>query len=228
MLKNVSCVVLLLGIFFTSVILLSACDFNYYYQIAVSSPIYDDGEQVINVYFTNENESTTFKSTISIEDIKFEGDLVGRTATKVEILSSGRLEITLGGKCSISSTPSSNNKIVVLSDATSDGRNYAYNVSKVLESGLTSSSNENSDGTFTSVFSVTSGASFEEYNILGSNIVITNGSGEEEIDVNFDSENQTVTVIVSNFTSSDSAPKPIVQFAASTTSLNKVITVTVG
>jgi len=227
-LKNVSCVVLLLGIFFTNVFLLSACDFNYYYEISVSSPIYDDGEQVINVYFTNENNSTTFKNTISIDDIKFEGDLAGRTATKVEILSSRRLEITLGGKCSISSTASNKNRIVVLSDATSDDRNYAYIVSKVLESGLTSSLDENNAGVFSSVFSVTNGANFEEEFITPQYIVITNGNGLEEIDILFDSEDQTVTVTINNFAVTESAQKPIVRFETDTTSLEKEILVSVG
>ncbi|NCB48862.1 MAG: hypothetical protein EOM55_04545 [Clostridia bacterium] len=231
LLKNVSCMLLLLSIFFASITMLSACDFNYYYEIAISSSVYDDGEQVINLYFTNENDSTTFKSTISIDDIKFEGDLVGRTATKVEILSSRRLEITLGGKCSVSSTVSSKNRIVVLSNATSDSKNYAINVS-VLESGLTSSSNENTMtgdiGTFTSNFKTTSGASFEEVYIIESYITITNGTGHEDIDIDFDRENQTVTVTISYFTVTDLAPKPIVQFSAETTTLNKIITVSVG
>lgn len=231
-LKKVTCVALLFGIVLTNVIVLSACNFNYYYEIAVSSVIYDDSEQKINVYFTNENDSTTFKTTISTDDIKFEGDLVGRTATKVEIITGRRLEITLGGKCSVSSTASSKNRIIILSNATSDDRNYAYIASKVLVSGLISSSNENTVndniGSFTSVFKVTDGASFEEEFLTAQFISITNGNGAEEIEVQFDSEKQEVTVIVDNFTVTSTAEKPILKFAINTTSLEKEIFVSVG
>jgi len=230
--KSLTCVALFLGIILTNFFVLSACSSDYYYEIAVSSTIYDDGEQTISVYFTNENDSTTFKTTISTDDIVFEGDLIGRTATKVELTSNRRLEITLGGNCLVSSTASSKNRLIILGDATSDGRNYAYVVSKVIESGVTSSSNENTVnggvGTFTSVFSATSGASFEEENITESYIIVTNGTGTEDINIVFDSENGTVTVTVSNFTVTDSALKPIVKFAIETTTLEKEISVSVG
>jgi hypothetical protein len=229
--KNFAGVMLVLAVLVTSLTLLSACDFNYYYEISVGSSIYDEGAQEVSIYFSNANASTTFKTTISTDDITFEGDLSGRTAESISIVNGTRITVTLGGQCSVSTSSNTKNRIVVSGNATSDGRTYACVVSKVLESGLTVTDHSNSVvsnvGTFTSVFKTTSGATFDEDNITEAFITLTNdNSGNADIDVTFDSENQMVTVTVSNFSVTDEVTNPIVKFLASTTSLEKDILVT--
>ncbi len=226
-LKKFSCAVLMLGIVIASSLAMFACGFNYVYEIAISDAIYEQGAQVVSIYFTNANDSTTFKTTISTSNIKFEGDLYGRYATKVELTSGNRLEVTLGGKCVVSSVASSKNRIVVMGEATSDGKNYACNISKVLEAGLISISNTNEAGVFSSVFKTTSGTTFDEEYIFSQFITVTNGE-YEEISVIFNEENNTVTVSIENFDVTSENPKPIVRFAPETTSLNKALTVAVG
>ncbi len=201
---------------------------GYRYEIALSATIYDEGEQEVDIYFTNNNEEATFKNTVTTSDISFEGDLRGRTVTKVEQDTSGiRLKITLGGKCSVFSTLSNRNKVIVSGNAVSDGRTYACVVESVKQSGVFAKENSDENGIYTSVFEMTSGSHFNEEYIYGF-VTLINGDINTEIDVVFDIEEKTVTVTISNFEPSEQEEKPKVKFGAETTSLQREFIRTVG
>lgn len=202
---------------------------GYRFEIAVSAQIYDEGEQEVVIYFTNNNEKTTFKSTVTTSDISFEGNLRGRTVTKVVRTSEISLTVTLGGKCVASSAPSDRNKIVVMGDAVSDGKTYACIVRTVKQSGIVASTVSAEGDVFKSVFEMTSGSRFNEEFINASWIILTNGNGATmDIEVAFDSENMTVTVTVSDFEPSEIHPKPEVKFSEETTSLEREFVFLVG
>lgn len=100
---------------------------NIYTDIEVNSVVYDMGEQEVDVAFEKENTSSTFKQTISKENIKLTDALDGLVVSDVKYMDETHIKLSLTGTVKNRADGHTVGKITVTSAGKNgDGDSVAY------------------------------------------------------------------------------------------------------
>lgn len=214
---------------------LAACNddtVDSYYNLTIAGEIYFDGEQTVSLSFSeNSSNVTTFKESVTVNDISLSGVLAGKTVKSVNYEDPNTLRVVLTGKVSADGSHSNDNGTIIVSHTATQNGADACGLTKVNfapKMSRTFNSSNNFSKKYTSEFTLPYG-SFIKENVNTDKITVMPSDITVNVSVTDDGALRIETVGFEPFEyNGNTYDNPVAKLDACVTTFNKELYVGVG